>query len=86
MSKEAKLAKQDGDDVSDRHTHRHTHTQTDKREKSLPNNGLEDPILVVNHCVGIMYQKCYCIIISVHQVIASVFTCTGYCISSRIAS
>ena len=53
MSKEAKLAKQDGDDVSDRHTDTHTHTHTDKREKSLPNNGLEDPILVVNHCVGI---------------------------------
>ena len=58
VSKEAKLAKQDGDDVSDRHTH----TQTDKREKSLPNNGLEDLILVVNHCVEIMYHKCYCII------------------------
>ena len=63
----------------------HTDTHTEKRGKSPPNNGLEDPILVVNHCVGIMYQKCYCIIISVHQVIASVFTCTGYCIS-RIAS
>ena len=33
-----------------------TDTQTDKREKSLPNNGLEDPILVVNHCVGISAQ------------------------------
>ena len=32
----------------------HTDTHTDKREKSLPNNGLEDPILVVNHCVGIL--------------------------------
>ena len=47
------MAKQDGENVSDRHTDTHTHTQTDKREKSLPNNGLEDPILVVNHCVGI---------------------------------
>ena len=65
-------------------THKDTHT--DKREKSLPNDSLEDPILVVSHCVRIMYQKWYCIIISVHQVIASVFTCTGYCISSRIAS
>ena len=136
-------------------TDRHTHEQ---EQKSLPNNGLEDPILVVNHCVGtsstrhklhciiivtsptflrnhciiilspwnwycikiiiqlvqcihvymslqqnsnllqtphhhficyyiiIMYQKCYCIIISVHQVIALVFTCTGYCISIIIAS
>ena len=71
VSKEAKLAKQDGDDVSD------THTQTDKSKKSLPNNGLEDPILVVNHCVGI---------ISVHRVIAAVSTCTGYCISRIIAS
>ena len=49
VSKEAKLAKQEGDEVSDTHTH------TYKSKKSLPNNGLEDPILVVNHCVGIMY-------------------------------
>ena len=37
-------------------------------------------------CIRILYQKCYCIIISVHQVIVSVFTCTGYCISRIIAS
>ena len=52
------MAKQDGDEVSDRHTDRntHTHTHTDKSKKSLPNNGQEDPILVVNHCVGISAQ------------------------------
>ena len=37
------------------HTHSHTHTRT-RGGKSLPNNGQEDPILVVNHCVGISAQ------------------------------
>ena len=50
------MAKQDGDDVSDRQTDTQTHRHTDKREKSFPNNGQEDPILVVNHCVGISAQ------------------------------
>ena len=48
MSKDAKLARQDGDGVSDRHTH-----VPYKSKKSRNNNDLEDPILVVNHCVGI---------------------------------
>ena len=46
MSIDAKLAKQDGDDVSDTHA--------DGQEKNiLPNNGQEDPIHVANNYVGI---------------------------------
>ena len=60
MSKEEKLAKQDGDDGSDRHTDtqtdRHTDRQIDRQtraDKIFRNNGQEDPIQVVNHCEGI---------------------------------
>ena len=54
VSKEAKLAKQEGDECSDRQTDTRT-----RAKKSLPNNSQEDPILVVNHCVGISYSAVY---------------------------
>ena len=37
----------------------HTHTRT-RAKKSLRNNGQEDPILVVNHCVGISFVAALC--------------------------
>ena len=52
MSKEAKLAKQDVDEVTDRRTDR----QMDMSQKSLPNNDQQVPILVVYHCMGISAQ------------------------------